>query len=56
MQNEISKLILTEAKTRMETEAHQDMNAAIHTVWMEAGLYLIPVMRENAGIKKEETP
>lgn len=44
---EIKNLIL--AKAGMETEAHQGMNAAIHAVWLEAGLDLVPEMRKNAA-------
>ena len=32
----------------METEEHQGMNVAIHAVWMEAGLDLVPKMVKNS--------
>jgi len=55
MTNKISKAILEEAKARIKIEAHQNLNAAIHAVLMEAGLDLMPIMQENAKTQKEET-
>lgn len=43
---EIASDISALAKARMETEAHQDINAAKHAIWMEVGLNLTKKMGE----------